>query len=368
MAAQSAMEGLAWIRPGAELTTNLTTKSGMPQYDGSAHGFQEWRFRVLAKNDAFSAKEKDDRDQSRKELASKVLEGLSGDALNTIMDLGRETVVSPDGVTKMVEAIKESITGKKVIEVKDLYREGTRQGGLLSRQRGEPMPSYISRRRRWHSRLLQLDPTYKLPDMLLIDLLLENSGLTSDQQLLVRTTVGKEVTFDAIAKEMREQHPLTQMLDSNRHAQRDHQEPRRPWKTPWRSHRPQNGRPQRQWPRISAYAAATDEEESGEDDEDNDDEESEDNEDAYFATAAAMTTSMPMPSTASSKMLSRVSSQLRQTSMMRRPARTSPSASTTSAAPSTDEKMPASAVLMFVARYTCGARSPSSPSRTERPR
>ena len=113
MTAPSVMEGLTWVRPGPEPVVNLTTKSGMPQYGGSAHGFQEWSFRVLAKHDAFSAKEKDDGEQSWQELASKVLEGLTGDALNTVMDLGREQVVSADGVPKMVSAIKESITGKK---------------------------------------------------------------------------------------------------------------------------------------------------------------------------------------------------------------------------------------------------------------
>ena len=102
MATQTAMEGLTWVKPGTEPITAFTTKSGMPQYDGSAHGFQEWSFRVLAKHDAFSDKEKDDRHQSRKELASKVLEGLSGDALNIAMDLGREKVVTDEGVPSMV--------------------------------------------------------------------------------------------------------------------------------------------------------------------------------------------------------------------------------------------------------------------------
>ena len=92
MTAPSVMEGLTWVRPGSELVKNLTTKSGMPQYDGSAHGIQGWSFRVLAKHDALiSAKEKGGGEQRRKELDGKILESLTGDA-HTVMDLGREKV------------------------------------------------------------------------------------------------------------------------------------------------------------------------------------------------------------------------------------------------------------------------------------
>ena len=80
-----AMEGLTCTKPGtAEAVT--TTQSGMPTYDGQVTGFQEWQLKVLAKYDAYEDKE--DADALRKELVSKVLDGLIGDALTAAMDLG----------------------------------------------------------------------------------------------------------------------------------------------------------------------------------------------------------------------------------------------------------------------------------------
>ena len=156
----TAMEGLTWTKPGtAEAVT--TTQSGMPTYDGQATGFQEWQVRVLAKYDAYEDKE--DADALRKELASKVLDGLTGNALTAAMDLGREKVVAKNGVPNLVQKIKESLRGKTVLEVKDLYKEGARNNWPISQQKGEPMSSYTSRRRRWYNRFIGMDDTFKLP-------------------------------------------------------------------------------------------------------------------------------------------------------------------------------------------------------------
>ena len=70
------------------------------------------------------------------------------------------------------------------------------------------MHSYISRRRRWYKKLTELDTEYKLPDKLLSDMLLENSGLSENQQLMVMNAIKPNITFDTIAEEMKDQHPL----------------------------------------------------------------------------------------------------------------------------------------------------------------
>ena len=142
----------------------------------------------MAKYDAYEDKE--DVDALRKELASTVLDGLTGDALTAAMDIGREKVVAKDGIPTLVQKIKESLKGKKVLEMKDLYKEGGKSHGPMSRQKGEPMSSYTSMRRRWYNRLITIDETSKLPERLLVDMLLEHSGLTNDQRLMVTTAIG----------------------------------------------------------------------------------------------------------------------------------------------------------------------------------
>ena len=87
------------------------------------------------------------------------------------------------------------------IETKELYREGAKLGGVLSRQNGESMASYIQRRRRWFAKLIALDAAYKVPETLLTDMLLENSGLSEQQQLMVTNTVRARtsLTFENVA-------------------------------------------------------------------------------------------------------------------------------------------------------------------------
>ena len=149
MASQTSavMEGLMWHKPGEKDTPSLgalTTKAGIPLYGGTAVDFQEWSFRVQAKHNSFA--DRDDQYAQRREMSAKVLDGLYGDALRTVMDLGLDKVVHQDGIPLMIKEIQTSIEGKKLLESKELYREGAKLNGPLARQRGEPMHSYISRR------------------------------------------------------------------------------------------------------------------------------------------------------------------------------------------------------------------------------
>ena len=110
---------------------------------------------MRAKHRSFA--DRDDMYAQQRELAAKVVDGLYGDALTTVMDIGLDKVVHQDGIPLMIETLKKSIEGKKILESKELYREGAKTNGPLSRQRGEPMHSYISRRSRWYKKLTVLD-------------------------------------------------------------------------------------------------------------------------------------------------------------------------------------------------------------------
>ena len=192
-----------WHKPGdkeSQQGNTLTTKAGIPLYGGTAADFLEWEFRVRAKHISFA--DRDDQYSQQREMAAKVLDGLYGDALRTVMDLGLDRVIHQDGIPLMIETIRCSIEGKKFLESKELYREGAKLHGPLSRQRGEPMHSYISRRRLWYKKLTDLDTEYKLPDKLLTDMLLENSNLSENQQLMITNAIktGGSVTFDKVAE------------------------------------------------------------------------------------------------------------------------------------------------------------------------
>ena len=65
------------------------------------------------------------------------------------------------GIKKLIEDIEKHIFPLAKEEAKTLFKEGQREGGgVLARQKGEPMRSYIERRERWWKLL------NKLPRML----------------------------------------------------------------------------------------------------------------------------------------------------------------------------------------------------------
>ena len=118
------------------------TRDGLPVYDGSASGFHDWLFRVEVKWNA--AKEDD-----KKTVMARVIEGLRGDAKDIARDIGVTDLLADDGFKKLKEAIRKNIFPKKLAEAKVLYKHGHKKKGVLSRQPAEPMITYISRRQRW---------------------------------------------------------------------------------------------------------------------------------------------------------------------------------------------------------------------------
>ena len=75
------------------------------------------------------------------------------------------------------------------------------------------MVSFVSRRRRWWKQLKVLDPTIELSSTIRGDLMLESSGLTKVEQLMVLTSAKNEHDFDAVAVALLEQHAKTHLDD-----------------------------------------------------------------------------------------------------------------------------------------------------------
>ena len=85
-------------------------------------------------------------------------------------------------------------------EARELFRADQRVGGPLARQQGESMVSYCSRRRRWWRTLCELDPTISLSESMRAELMLELSGLSRQEQLVVKACAAPSKSGSAITQ------------------------------------------------------------------------------------------------------------------------------------------------------------------------
>ena len=142
-----ALEGLLYGSGRERCLQN--DKAGQPIYSGSAGLFEEWKFRVLAKWDALADSKAEEKDSKRTELASKVVGTVRDDAMKIAMDVGRIELIAAGGIPKLVEKMGAQVNTKSELEATELYEEGGKKKGPLSRQFGESMLSYVFRRKRW---------------------------------------------------------------------------------------------------------------------------------------------------------------------------------------------------------------------------
>ena len=152
-------------------------------------------------------------DSLRAELVQKVLEGLRGDAYLTAQDLGVETLMKDGGIETLIATLKKTIFPLQSLEAKELFRVGQMQQGLLSRQTGESVTSFISRRRRWWRQVKELDSNMLISDQMRAELPIESAGLTKQEQLMIRTAA-KNHTFDDYAAILLEHHGRIHLKDS----------------------------------------------------------------------------------------------------------------------------------------------------------
>ena len=76
----------------------------------------------------------------------------------------------------------------------------------MSRVSGEPMTSYISRRRRWWTLVHEMDNTLELGDTVQRSMMREQAGLSRFEQNMVLTYTKRQRTMTAIAQALLEQH------------------------------------------------------------------------------------------------------------------------------------------------------------------
>ena len=182
------------------------TKGGVFVYDGAPTRFYEWEFRINIRMRAA-------KDEDIKKTMSQVVDSLRGEAAMIAMDVGLTDLMKPSGLEELVEAMKKHVVPQARAEAKEFYRVGHKTGGILSRQSGESVMNFVSRRRRWWKMLKSMDRTIGLSSEIRGDLMLESSGLTADQQLMVLTSISNDRDFDKLADALMEQRPKIHVND-----------------------------------------------------------------------------------------------------------------------------------------------------------
>jgi hypothetical protein len=251
------LEGLLFDPTGEERP--LETKGGFPIYVGTAHGFEEWKFKIETRLKALDhTKDEEEMHRLKATLASKVIEGLQGEALKIAMEIGTAKLNTTAGVPTLIANLDESIRGTRADEARELYRIGSRPHGPLTRQSSEPMATYVTRRKRWWTRLQMLDSTIQVSDAILTDFLLTASGITALEQIVVKSSVGNKMEFQVISDALRSQHAhIHEKEGSHGIKSQNSDEDRRPTKV-WRSKTFTPRRPNFARRPFKAYNAAED--------------------------------------------------------------------------------------------------------------
>ncbi|CAL1129119.1 unnamed protein product [Cladocopium goreaui] len=150
------------------------------------------------------------------ELVTKVMEGLRGDAFLMAKDLGLNALMDvgpPTGLELLVEKIKEHVFPLRSHEARELFRLGQQANGPLSRQSAETILSFIGRRKRWWIQLKELDPEMAISTQMRAELLLETSGPSRQEQLMVKTACPKP-SFEGYSEILLEHHGRIHLRDS----------------------------------------------------------------------------------------------------------------------------------------------------------
>ena len=128
----------------------------MTVFAGDAASFHEWQFRLQIKKSLCTAEE-------LPALTAKVVDALRGEALSCAMEIGLAKLMEANGLDLLVQKVQERLFPQRTAEARELLKQGMRIGGPMSRVPGEPMTSYISRRRRWWTLVHEMDNTLEAP-------------------------------------------------------------------------------------------------------------------------------------------------------------------------------------------------------------
>ena len=143
--------------------------------------------------------------QARTEMVQKVLEGLREEAFELARDIGVDVLTQPGGLRKLVEKLRDNVFPRASEEARELFKVGQKPGSL-ARQNGGSMLSYVSRRRRWWNLLKTLDGSIELSEPMRVELLLELSGLSRQEIIVIKACAPDAKSFESVAAALVEQY------------------------------------------------------------------------------------------------------------------------------------------------------------------
>ena len=143
--------------------------------------------------------------QARTEMVQKVLEGLRKEAFELARDIGVDVRTQHGGLRKFVEKLRDVVFPRASEETRELFKVGQKPGSL-ARQNGGSVLSYVSRRRRWWKLLKTLDDSIELSEPMRVELLLELSGLSRQEIIVIKACAPDAKSFESVAATLVEQY------------------------------------------------------------------------------------------------------------------------------------------------------------------
>ena len=83
------------------------TRAGMPYYNGSAHRFTEWKFKIMNRHrSATATADEEVRKRNLSKLLSDIIDALSDQALRIAMNMSDEEMSADDAITTLITRIE----------------------------------------------------------------------------------------------------------------------------------------------------------------------------------------------------------------------------------------------------------------------
>ena len=206
------LEALRYDAAAAAASTSVVaddqteSKFGIPRFSGEPSALNEYAYRVRARVQRESHM---DAGEVKKlgPLGLRLVEGLRGTALKMAQQIEPSKLATTEAPEILITLFEKNLRPRREQEARELYAIGSRDGGMMSRQRGEPVSSYVLRRKTWWRQLQQLDPSMAVSEGILAEQILQNAGLSEDQKLMIRTTLRGKMEVELVADELLNQHP-----------------------------------------------------------------------------------------------------------------------------------------------------------------
>ena len=184
-------------------------------FTGHPADFKLWEFHTKLKAQLARSEE-----SKAPKYVTEVMKGLGEEAQLLARDIGVEELCKKEGIEKLIERMKTVVFPTYKAEASQLYQIGHEKGGILCRHvsQNEPMASYIERRTLWWKLMKEYDTQVSISEEIRGNQLLENSGLSRDQQNMILVSTQNKLDFDSVKDALIAQHGIAHMSSQNYHA------------------------------------------------------------------------------------------------------------------------------------------------------